>query len=301
MEHWSNKALKLDIAPQHSLIALLNETRLNVVSWKTKDNGVVKCKVLLVWLEPFVWALQQLRWSVQPTQEDSSVIMRSKTCSWLELGIMVFLISEGQAFPPDVSFAGCAAITRNLWVAASKFLRLVDEQSKFHLFKKSIKELPKAGAAITCGVKSLQGLSRRPVTDDHPNLAMLTAICLKLAAEDAQKLDLRIPHLKLAGLVWNPSGLFSTAEAIRNRQELKLDAAPLRPKTRGRGLVCLGVYRKLHSARTGPFNGELYQILRRGTASRQERRCAKNTTRGHALELPNGADRVGHSHRATFL
>ena len=117
-------------------------------------------------------------------------------------------------------------------MAASKFLRLVDQQSKFHLFKKSIKELPKAGAAITCGVNSLQGLSRRPVTDDHPTLAMLTATCLKLAAEDTQKLDLRIPHLKLAGLVWKPSGLFSTAEAIRNRQELKLDAAPLRSKRR---------------------------------------------------------------------
>ena len=115
---------------------------------------------------------------------------------------MLFLLSRGQALPRDITFAGCAAITRNAWVALSKYLRFSEDlalDGTSFLLKRVIKELPKAGAAATCGVRSLQGLSRRPITDDFPTLATATATLLKFAAESPSKLDTRTASMHLSG------------------------------------------------------------------------------------------------------
>ena len=231
---------RITFAPQHSLIGLLNEVRLNKVSWKLANNATTDCKAQLLWLEPFAWALQQLRWTKEPGPSDTSIMARSLTCSWMELGIIVFVLSRGQAMPNSVTFAACAAITRNLWVAASKYLRLKQDNGNIRLFKCSIKELPRAGATVTCGIKSPQGLSRRPIMDDFPSLSFITATCLKLASESGDKLDTKIPLLTFSGPRWQASGLLNTVVQVRAMHELKVDSKPLAPKRkRARQSPCM--------------------------------------------------------------
>jgi hypothetical protein len=235
MDYDDPEVRRIAFAPQHSLIALLNEVRLNNVSWKLGTNAATNCKVQLLWVEPFVWALQQLRWTREPGPHDTSIMVRNHTCSWMELGIILFVLSRGQAMPHNVTFSARAAITRNLWIAVSKYLRLKQSNGAAALFKRAIRELPRTGAAATCGIKSPQGLSRRPIFDDFPSLAFITASCLKMASESSEKLDTRIPLMTFTGPKWQASGLLSTAAQVRTLHELRVDRNPLALKRKNAG------------------------------------------------------------------
>ena len=131
--------------------------------------------------------MQELRWTSPPADGDARALCRERTCSWLELGLIVYLLSRGNGMPHDVTFAMYAAMMRNLWVTLTKF------EGGAKLIKKVRTELPRAGAAATCGIPNLMGLSRCPFTGDYPALAVNVASLLKLAASSTDKVDTAVP------------------------------------------------------------------------------------------------------------
>ena len=96
---------------------------------------------------------------------------------------------------------------------------------------KDFEELPKAGAAVTCGVPNLRGLSKRPITEDFPKLAMSIAALVNFAATNADRMDAQIPLITVAGEHWQPSGLLETSQQMRRL--VQVDSYPNRPQRQG--------------------------------------------------------------------
>ena len=225
------------MADQYNLVQTMREVHLNKITWKLAVKGVRSVDAQLIWVEPFIWALLKLRWTPAPPPDAASVSIRERTCSWLELGLIIHSLSGGNAMPHDVTFAMCAAVTRNLWIALSKFFRAHGAADLPKLLKKVFIELPKAGAAVTCGIPNLKGVSRRPITDDFPKLATSIAALVKFAAATVDKMDAQIPLLKVVAECWQPSGLLETVLQMRNL--VQVDYHPRRPRKRKRQGPCV--------------------------------------------------------------
>ena len=217
--------LWLEMADQYNLVLALQKVCLNKITRKLAVKGVRTVDAQLMWVEPFFWALLKLRWTPAPQPDATSVVVRERTCSWLELRLIIHVLSGGNAMPHDVTFAMCAAITRNLWTALSKFFRLHSSAAQPKLLKKEFIELAKAGATVTCGIPNLKGLSKRPITDDFPKFAISIAASAKLAATNVDEMDASVPLIKVAVETWLPSGLLETSQQMRDLRSVDTNPA----------------------------------------------------------------------------
>ena len=93
------------------------------------------------------------------------------------------------------------------------------------------KEAGQMGAAVVSGIPTLQGLDRRPITDDFPDLSSTVAALLKFAAASEEKLNEQVPLLGIRCCEWQGSGIIETVEQVRKatgagqapKDELKVD------------------------------------------------------------------------------
>ena len=66
----------------------------------------------LEWVEPVLWALAQFEWTVPLPPASSMVNQRTHTCSYLEIGCAIRLMSGQAAGGPDCNYARLEAIAR---------------------------------------------------------------------------------------------------------------------------------------------------------------------------------------------
>ena len=107
-------------------------------------------------------------------------------------------------------------------------ISLIDADGGAKLIKKVYMELPRAGAAVTCGISNLMGLSRHPITDDYLALAVNVASLLNLAASSTDKMDTAVPLLPIQSEEWDSSGLLETVSLLR--ETIRVDNMPGKPK-----------------------------------------------------------------------
>ena len=232
MNYTHSDHLQLKFAEHYSMVSAIQEVRLGRITWRLAFKGTQSIDAQLIWIEPFIWALQKLRWTPAPRVEATNVEIRERTCSWLELGMIIHILTSGNGMPHNLTFGMCAAITRNLWIALSKFFRVHSSNAQPKLPKKEFAEIAKAGALITCGIPGLKGLSKRPITDDFPRLTFCLAALAKFAATNVDKQDAAIPLLSIGTEVWKPTGLLETAAQLRERLEIDSKPGMLRKRKR---------------------------------------------------------------------
>ena len=172
----------------------------------------IKCH--LAWVEPFIWTLQQLRWTKLQDASSSAVEKRQTSCSWLELALICSIATGRAVGPRNVSYLASAAICKQLWNRAARFVQAVDDTGQNATLQKFGPLLKCAGAAVTCGIANLTGLARRPITDDIPGMSLALAALLKYAADSPERLFTSVPALSIPSMKWEPSGLISTAEML---------------------------------------------------------------------------------------
>ena len=199
----------------------------------------------LAWIEPFMWAMTQLRWTEAVGRNMNRVDIRKRTCSWLELALIVFTMTKGAAAPIGTDFATCAAVTKKLWISASKFLAFENTDGTTVRCKAVMKQLRMAGAAAECGICGQSGLNRRPITDDFLMLAVNVAALIQYASEHDEKLSARIPMMGISAIKWQPTGLQQIIQQVRQtgKEKIKTDVmqykGPIRTKKKAREGPCI--------------------------------------------------------------
>ena len=186
----------------------------------------VRCQ--LSWIEPLLWALQQFRWKEPTQQNQPHASKRSRTCSWLELACAVSVITRRAVGPHNCSvitrravgphncsFLVLAAVVKKCWQAMARYLVFKNGHGDEYAANSVCVILKSAGASVTCGIANQPGLSRRFICDDHPGLSMAIAVLLKLAAAQKDRLMAKIPAYSAFKSSWQPSGLCSTIEQVR--------------------------------------------------------------------------------------
>ena len=85
----------------------------------------------------------------------------------------------------------------------------------------------------------LKGLSRRPITDDVPDLAICVATLLKLAANSTERLDQTIPLMRVQYNTWQSSGLLETAQQCKDFHKVDYRPGMQNPRKRKRTGPCI--------------------------------------------------------------
>ena len=175
----------------------------------------VAVKILLQWVEPYVWALLQTRWTEQPSQLTNTVNRRACTVSWMEWACVVAVLAGRASQPFNATFVMAAAVAKHLWQAITPFCVACNGDGIKMPVKKFVQTCDNAGATITCGVASAQGINRRLIMDDHPGLSIAVAALLKFASLSPIRLCTAMPAYRWWQSKWKPSGLLETHQQLR--------------------------------------------------------------------------------------
>ena len=144
-----------------------------------------------------------------------AVQQRQTSVSWLELGVMVAILTGRAIGPNGASFLVAAAICKQLWSRLARFIHFTNDDGHSIPLKRNASLIPNAGASVTCGLANQSGLTRRPVSDDCPGLAFGTAALLMYAAESSSRICATVLAYTRMKTRWQPSGILSTIEQIR--------------------------------------------------------------------------------------
>ena len=152
----------------------------------------IRCQ--LDWIEPFVWMLGQLRWTAPQSSTTGSVDKRASSLSWLEMACIASVLTGNAVGPSNASFIQLIAVVKQLWAMLQGFFIMTNDEEESVSLKKAFKLSDAAGAAITCGMPSPGGISRRCILEDLPGISISVATLIRYAAVNPDKLRANIPR-----------------------------------------------------------------------------------------------------------
>ena len=186
-------------------------------------TSIIKC--LLKWVEPFVWFMMQLRWTIRMSRTAPQAEKRATSASWLELACAVSVLTGKMTAPVEATFMQACAVTKQLWSMIAPFFIITNDRDFTSPLKKCISFTEHAGAAITCGVSSAHGIDRRCIWEDLPGCSLAVASLIKFASKTTDRLRTTIPVCRWWKVKWHPSGMLETHQRLRQLSNV----APIGP------------------------------------------------------------------------
>ena len=129
-----------------------------------------------------------MHWTAQQYPAMCSVDKRASSFSWLELACLVSVVTGMAVGPNNATFQQACAVVKQLWNMLVGFFEVADGAGNSLALKKAIKVSHTAGASVTCGIPSPQGLNRRVLLEDIPGSSISVATLIKFAAKSQCKL-----------------------------------------------------------------------------------------------------------------
>ena len=128
---------------------------------------------------------------------------------------LVAILTGRACGPSKASFAASTAILRQLWRALIRLFEVINDDGSSMPLQKFVYGTTNAGATITCGIASNEGLSRRVILDDLPSMSAAIATLIKFATSSSNRLATTVPGYRWWRSKWEPSGLVTTFEQLR--------------------------------------------------------------------------------------
>jgi hypothetical protein len=135
-----------------SLTDVLMDVTLGRARLEVPGGNKITVKCLLTWIEPFIWALQQTRWTATYNLDIGISDRRKTTMSWLELTAFVGILTGRSVGPRGASFLVNTAICKHLWKRVGKFLEVADAGGSRQTLTAFGSPVVNAGASVTCGI-----------------------------------------------------------------------------------------------------------------------------------------------------
>ena len=199
--------------------------KLGVAKYSDVVGKISTVKCLLKWVEPFIWFMTQLRWTKRMSPAASQAEKRTTSTSWLELACAASVLTGKMTAPVDATFMQACAVTKQLWAMLAPYFVVTDGDTFCSPLKKCISFTDYAGAAITCGVSSAQGVDRRCIWEDMPGCSIAVASLIKFASKSVDRLRTNIPVCKWWKVKWYPSGMLEAHQQLRQLSNV----APIYP------------------------------------------------------------------------
>ena len=189
--------------------------KLGFAKYNEEVNKVAKIRCQLQWIEPFVWMLGQLRWTIPQNPAMTNVDKRASSFSWLELACLTAVLTGNAVGPHNASFLQLIAVVKQLWVMLHGFFEMSNDDGERLPLKQSFKLSDVAGAAIACGMPSSQGLNRRCILEDLPGISISVATLIKYASAMPDRLRTSVPGYRWWKSKWQASGMLETHTQLR--------------------------------------------------------------------------------------
>ena len=202
-----------------SLVDVLTTVNLGKAAMEVSGGRKIFTNCLLLWAEPMLWTLQNVRWTIPVQTQTSSMRKRQTSMSWEEMAIFLSIFTNRAIGPLSAPLLLCAAIAKQMCKRLARFLEAFDGEGNVLPFTRFLTTMPSAGAAVTCGLANLQGVNRRIITEDFPGTAIGTATLLRFVANSKDRLCTPIPAYPRFRTPWEPSGRITTVEQMRSQAQ----------------------------------------------------------------------------------